>query len=60
MGKLVTTSEAAKQLGVGTSTLQRWAKDNVVSPDLVTPGGHMRWAVEHLRDQLRELRQRGE
>ncbi|MCS7479262.1 MerR family transcriptional regulator [Umezawaea endophytica] len=60
MGKLVTTSEAAKELGVGTSTLQRWAKDKVVSPDLVTPGGHMRWDVDNLRDQLRELRQRDE
>ncbi len=60
MGRLVTTSEAAKELGVGTSTLQRWAKDKVVSPDLVTPGGHMRWDVDNLRGQLRELRQRDE
>jgi excisionase family DNA binding protein len=57
---LVTTAEAAKQLGVATRTLQRWASEGLVKPDLVTPGGHQRWDVEHLREQLRELQERGE
>lgn len=57
---LVTTAEAAKQLGVATRTLQRWASEGLVTPDLVTPGGHQHWDVERLRAQLRELRERGE
>lgn len=57
---LVTTAEAAKQLGVATRTLQRWAADGLVIPDLVTPGGHQRWDVARLREQLRELQERGE
>jgi excisionase family DNA binding protein len=55
---LVTTAEAAKQLGVATRTLQRWAADGLVTPDLVTPGGHQRWDVERLREQLREIQER--
>lgn len=48
---LVTTAEAAKQLGVA---------DGLVTPDLITPGGHQRWDVDRLRAQLRELQDRDE
>lgn len=52
----VTTAQAAKQLGIGLRSLQRWAKDGIVTPDFRTPGGHMRWDVERLREQLRRRR----
>lgn len=58
--QLVTTTEAAKALGIGRSTLARWWQEGVVTPALVTAGGHARWDVEDLRDQLRKLRQRDE
>jgi 8-oxo-dGTP pyrophosphatase MutT (NUDIX family) len=48
----VKTHEAAKQLGIGTSTLQRWAARGIVTPALHTPGGQARWDVEDLRHQL--------
>ena len=57
---LVTTGEAAKQLGIGRATLARWWADGLVEPELVTAGGHARWDVEKLRERLRELRQRDE
>jgi excisionase family DNA binding protein len=50
----VTTSEAAKALGVGRSTLARWWAEGQVTPAFVTPGGHARWDVADLMRQLRD------
>jgi len=50
--KLVSTSEAARQLGVNQSTLSRWAAKGIVQPAQRTVGGHMRWDIEKLRAQL--------
>jgi DNA-binding transcriptional MerR regulator len=58
--KLVSTSEAAAELGVSVRTLQQWRHDGTVLPDVVTPGGHARWDVERLRRDLRDHRQRDE
>lgn len=55
----VPTGVAAKAIGVAHSTLARWWKEGRVTPALVTPGGHARWDVDGLRDQLRAIR-RGE
>ena len=49
----VTTAIAAKAIGVGTSTLQRWAARGLVTPALRTPGGQARWDIEDLKAQLR-------
>jgi len=59
-GPAVTTGEAARALGVGLSTLQRWAHDGLVTPAFRTPGGHFRWDVGALREQLRALNPTGE
>ncbi|MGH3410375.1 MAG: MerR family DNA-binding transcriptional regulator [Streptosporangiaceae bacterium] len=48
-----TTAEAARQIGVGVSTLQRWAAEGIVTPAWRTPGGQARWDVSDLRAQLR-------
>jgi DNA-binding transcriptional MerR regulator len=58
--KLVSTAEAAAELGVSVRTLQQWRQDGTVLPDVVTPGGHARWDVERLRRELRDQRQRDE
>ena len=55
-GPLVTTGDAAKAIGVGHSTLARWWQEGSVVPALVTPGGHARWDIDDLREQLRALR----
>ncbi|RBM15246.1 MerR family transcriptional regulator [Prauserella sp. PE36] len=57
--KLVTTGEAAKEIGVSRQTLSEWAKDGVVKPKYRTPGGHARWDVEDLLRQLDERHDQG-
>jgi excisionase family DNA binding protein len=49
----VTTAEAARRIGVGVSTLQRWTAQGLVTPAWRTPGGQARWDVDNLKAQLR-------
>lgn len=53
--KLVTTGAAARLVGVAPSTLTRWAAAGVITPAGRTVGGHLRWDVDQLRDQLAAL-----
>src|SRR4051794_12692987 len=47
----VTTTVAARALGVDPATLWRWAHQGHVTPLFKTPGGHLRWDVDQLRQQ---------
>jgi hypothetical protein len=58
--RLVTTSELARALGLHTRTIQRYRAEGVITPEIETPGGHGRWDIEKVKQQLRELRQRGD
>lgn len=49
---LVSTSEAARRLGVNIRTLQRWVAEGRIRPDWTTPGGHARWDVDRLRREV--------
>lgn len=51
--RYVSTGIAAKSVGVGLTTLLRWAHAGQVKPAFKTPGGHFRWDVDDLRAQLR-------
>lgn len=53
--RLVSTGEAARRLGVNLRTLQRWASEGLVTPDWMTPGGHMRWDVDRLLQEVKKL-----
>lgn len=57
--KLVPTGVAARELGIDRGTLVRWWQQGLVTPEVVTPGGHARWDMEDLRRQLDDLRRRG-
>jgi predicted site-specific integrase-resolvase len=57
--ELVTTTQAAKYLGINRTTLGRYARDGLLTPTLVLPSGHLRWNLEDLRQQLAELREQG-
>ena len=55
---LLTTAQAAQHLGVHRRTLARYAERGQLTPTLVLPSGHLRWNLEDLRRQLREMRTR--
>ncbi|HYH31866.1 MAG TPA: helix-turn-helix domain-containing protein [Pseudonocardia sp.] len=62
---LLTTTQAAQELGVSARSLARWAREGRLRPALVTPGGDQRsgrylWDLDDLREQLRRLRTRPE
>ena len=56
--ELLTTSQLARALGLSLSSIKRYISAGQIKPDLTTPGGHYRWNVESVRQQLRELQQR--
>lgn len=55
---LLTTAQAAQHLGVHRRTLARYAERGQLTPTLVLPSGHLRWNLEDLRRQLRDMRTR--
>jgi excisionase family DNA binding protein len=58
--ELLTTAQAAQQLGVSRRTLARYAERGQLAPTLVLPSGHLRWNLEDVRRQLRALRAPGD
>jgi DNA-binding transcriptional MerR regulator len=58
--RLLTTSEAAKAMGLSRATLASYARRGLLTPRMVLPTGHYRWSLQDIERQLRELRQRGE
>jgi DNA-binding transcriptional MerR regulator len=55
MKSYVTTGAAARELGISTATLTRWVKAGTVTPAQTTAGGHYRWDLAVLREQLRRV-----
>jgi DNA-binding transcriptional MerR regulator len=52
---LVTTPEAARQLGISARTIQRYVQAGLITPDLRLPSGRYRWDVDRLREQINSL-----
>jgi len=52
-GRLISTGEAARILGVSQHTVIRAVHHGRLEPDEVTPGGHYRFALERIRGGLR-------
>jgi len=52
---LVTTPEAARQLGISARTLQRYVNAGLIRPELTLPSGRYRWNVTRLREQINAL-----
>jgi len=51
--RLVSTTQAARALGISQATLSRWTARGYVKPAQRTIGGHMRWDIEDLRQQIK-------
>jgi excisionase family DNA binding protein len=58
--RLLSTGEAARALRLNSRSISRWAKQGLIKPTFVTPGGQYRWDLDELREQLRTLRTRDE
>lgn len=56
--RLVTTSELARAVGLHSRTLQRYRAEGLITPEIESKGGHARWDVEKVKEQLRELARR--
>ena len=55
IGKLVNISEAARILGVTTTTLRNWDKKGLLKPDELTKGKARRYRIESLRNINRNI-----
>jgi predicted site-specific integrase-resolvase len=52
---MLTTTEAAAAVNVHRKTLSKYVADGLIKPTLRLPTGHMRWELDDLKRQLREL-----
>jgi excisionase family DNA binding protein len=50
--ELVSSSAAARLLGISQPTLNRAVREGRVRPAAVTPGGHRRFATSELADRM--------
>jgi predicted site-specific integrase-resolvase len=57
---MLTTAEAARVVGIHRKTLSGYVGRGLIKPTLRLPSGHMRWDVDDLKRQLRELDERRE
>lgn len=58
--ELLTTAQAAREIGISARTLARYAERGLLSPAVVLPSGHRRWDMADVRRQLAALRERDE
>jgi len=52
---LLTTGEAAREIGIAGKTLSKYVRDGKIKPTFRLPSGHLRWDIEDLKAQLRAL-----
>lgn len=48
----LTTSEIAKAFGLAASTIRHYRAEGKITPSTQTPGGHARWDLEKVREEL--------
>lgn len=50
--ELLTTTQAAKRLGISRTTLAKYAQRGILVPALRLPSGQLRWRWVQIREQL--------
>lgn len=53
--ELLTTAQVARELGISSRTLIRYADRGWVTPERTLPSGHRRWRLDEVKRQLAEL-----
>lgn len=53
--RMLTTGEAAREIGIAGKTLSRYVREGKIKPTVRLPSGHLRWDLEDLKAQLRAL-----
>ncbi|GGI92381.1 hypothetical protein GCM10011581_31930 [Saccharopolyspora subtropica] len=52
---LISSTELAKKLGLARRTISHYAKQGLITPALITPGGQYRWRYEDVVAEMRAL-----
>lgn len=55
---LLTTTQAARHLGISRSTLASYARKGLLRPALRLPSGQLRWRIGDVMRQLAEVERR--
>jgi excisionase family DNA binding protein len=58
--RLISTGEVARAVGLSRQTIQRYQREGLLTPVFVTTGGHARWKLDEVMNQLRQLRPRAD
>lgn len=55
--RLVTTTEAARAVGISRRTLADYVRRGLVTPTITLPTGDYRWNIDELIEQFRRARE---
>lgn len=58
--RLLTTGELAEELGVSRGAVLKWTVDGLLKPTFTTMGGHHRWDLDDVREQIRKQREQAD
>ncbi|OZM83585.1 AlpA family transcriptional regulator [Pseudonocardia sp. MH-G8] len=58
--RLISTGEVARAVGLSRQTIQRYMREGLLTPVFTTTGGHARWRLDEVLEQLRALHRRAE
>ncbi|WP_308257616.1 helix-turn-helix transcriptional regulator [Pseudonocardia lacus] len=53
--RLLTSQELADAIGLSVRTIQRYRSEGLITPALVSLGGHARWDEDEVRAQMRKI-----
>lgn len=58
--RLLSSGELANALGVSRGAVIKWTNQGLIHPVVTTPGGHHRWRLQDVQNELNALRKHDE
>jgi len=52
--KLLTSGQLARELGLAAGTVSRYAREGILTPEVITAGGQYRFDLDRAREELRQ------